>query len=93
MRRPTSDPLPPLAVPDGVEVRGYRPEDADAVLAVNAAAFAHHPEQGSLDAAGLAERDLAWQVAEGPELETFVGEAQVLTDDFAPVDQLLTPYG
>lgn len=44
-------------------------------------------------AAGLAERDLAWQVAEGPELETFVGEAQVLTDDFAPVDQLLTPYG
>ena len=25
-------------------------------------------------------------------LESFVGEASVLTDDFAPVDQLLTPY-
>ena len=44
-------------------------------------------------AAGLAERDLAWQVAEGSELDAFVGDAQVLTDDFAPVDQLLTPYG
>ena len=44
-------------------------------------------------AAGLAERDLAWQVAEEAELDAFVGDAQVLTDDFAPVDQLLTPYG
>ncbi|GAA3153248.1 hypothetical protein GCM10010531_00040 [Blastococcus jejuensis] len=44
-------------------------------------------------AAGLAERDLAWQVAEGSQLDAFVGDAQVLTDDFAPVDQLLTPYG
>ena len=44
-------------------------------------------------AAGLAERDLAWQVADGSELDAFVGDAQVLTDDFAPVDQLLTPYG
>lgn len=44
-------------------------------------------------AAGLVERDLAWQVAERPELDAFVGDAQVLTDDYAPVDQLLTPYG
>ena len=41
---------------DGVTVRGYRPEDADEVLRVNATAFAHHPEQGSMDAANLAER-------------------------------------
>jgi len=26
-------------------------------------------------------------------LAAFVGDAQVLTDDLAPVDQLLTPYG
>ncbi|NEK85278.1 spermidine synthase [Blastococcus saxobsidens] len=44
-------------------------------------------------AAALAERDLEWQVADGEELERFVGDAGVLTDDFAPVDQLLTPYG
>jgi mycothiol synthase len=56
MRRPTSLPLPELVVPDGVRVRGYRDDDAEQVLAVNAAAFAHHPEQGSLDLAGLAER-------------------------------------
>lgn len=40
----------------GVTLRGYVPADAAALLAVNAAAFAHHPEQGSLDAAGLAAR-------------------------------------
>jgi hypothetical protein len=44
-------------------------------------------------AAALAGRGLAWQVAGGPELTTFIGGAAVLTDDFAPVDQLLTPYG
>jgi spermidine synthase len=41
----------------------------------------------------LTERDLAWQVAEGNRLDEFVGDADVLTDDHAPVDQLLTPYG
>jgi mycothiol synthase len=54
MRRGAS----PVDVPeiDGVTIRGYRPEDADEVLRVNAAAFAHHPEQGSMDTANLAER-------------------------------------
>lgn len=56
MRRPTSLPLPELHVPDGVTVRGYRPEDEAEVLRVNAAAFAHHPEQGSMDADDLAAR-------------------------------------
>jgi mycothiol synthase len=48
----------PVAVPEveGVTIRGYRDSDAAEVLRVNAAAFAHHPEQGSLDAPGLAER-------------------------------------
>ncbi|WP_340537255.1 mycothiol synthase [Nocardioides sp. GXZ039] len=56
LRRPTAEPLPALEVPDGISIRGYTAADADQVLAVNAAAFAHHPEQGSLDAAGLAQR-------------------------------------
>ena len=48
----------PMEVPtvDGVTIRGYRADDADEVLRVNATAFAHHPEQGSMDAANLAER-------------------------------------
>jgi mycothiol synthase len=41
---------------EGVTIRGYRDSDADEVIRVNAAAFAHHPEQGSMDAANLAER-------------------------------------
>lgn len=57
MRRPTALPLPPVAPPEGVTVRGYAGEaDAAPLLRVNAAAFADHPEQGTLDATGLAER-------------------------------------
>lgn len=48
----------PVEVPEveGVTIRGYSDSDADEVLRVNAAAFAHHPEQGSMDTANLAER-------------------------------------
>jgi mycothiol synthase len=53
MRRPAGV----LPEPEGgVRIRAYAEEDADALLAVNAAAFAHHPEQGALDRQGLAER-------------------------------------
>lgn len=57
MRRPLSD-LPPLSEPaEGIVVRPFRVgADEDAFLAVNAAAFVHHPEQGHLDRAGLQER-------------------------------------
>lgn len=48
--------LPVRAADPAVTLRGFTPADADALLAVNAAAFAHHPEQGALDAAGLAAR-------------------------------------
>ena len=39
-----------------IPVRSFRPGDEAEVLRVNAAAFAHHPEQGSMDADELAER-------------------------------------
>jgi mycothiol synthase len=56
MRRDTAVPLPALDVPPGVEIRSYRAGDAAAVVAVNAAAFAHHPEQGAMDEDNLARR-------------------------------------
>lgn len=54
MRRPTTEPLP--AHRPHVEIRTFRPGDEAELLRVNAAAFAHHPEQGRMDAAELAER-------------------------------------
>ncbi len=48
MRRPLSAPLPPSDLPSGVRLRTFVPgQDEEAWLAVNAAAFAHHPEQGA----------------------------------------------
>ncbi|HEY6934044.1 MAG TPA: GNAT family N-acetyltransferase, partial [Marmoricola sp.] len=48
MELPAEVPLPQVAAPAGVVVRTFRPGDEEAVLEVNAAAFAHHPEQGGL---------------------------------------------
>ncbi|MFF9478157.1 mycothiol synthase [Streptomyces sp. NPDC014733] len=61
MRRPlTNLDLPEPQLPDGVTVRTFQPGQDDAAwLDVNAAAFAHHPEQGS-----LAQRDLDDRKAE-----------------------------
>lgn len=56
MRRSTAVALPPLEPPPGVTIRSYRDDDAPAIVAVNAAAFAHHPEQGAMDEANLARR-------------------------------------
>ncbi|HEX4977600.1 MAG TPA: mycothiol synthase [Nocardioides sp.] len=62
MRRPLTG-LPPLddaaarARAAGVAVRTFRPgEDEEAFLALNAEAFAHHPEQGGLTRADLERR-------------------------------------
>ena len=47
MRRPLGPELPPIPFPEGVTIRHFRPgHDEKAWLAVNARAFAHHPEQG-----------------------------------------------
>ena len=56
MSRPTSQPLAETPAAAGVRVRTFAPGDRDDVLRINAAAFAHHPEQGGMDAADFAER-------------------------------------
>ncbi|MGW4277134.1 mycothiol synthase [Streptomyces seoulensis] len=59
MRRPLTDfALPEAALPEGVTVRAFVPGQDDAAwLAVNAEAFAHHPEQGSLTQRDLDDRE------------------------------------
>ncbi|MFI6180769.1 mycothiol synthase [Nonomuraea sp. NPDC051191] len=48
MRRSLFAPLSPYTLPEGVELRTFVPgQDEQAWLTVNAAAFAHHPEQGA----------------------------------------------
>ncbi|GAA0450507.1 mycothiol synthase [Streptomyces stramineus] len=61
MRRPLAGlDLAAPALPEGVSVRTFRPGEDDAAwLAVNAAAFAHHPEQGSLTQRDLDDRKAA----------------------------------
>ncbi len=41
--------------------------------------------------ARLDEREVPWVVTQGEALERWIGDGMVLTDDHAPVDQLLTP--
>lgn len=64
-------------------------EDGGNVIAV----ASRQPVDAEAIAAAMTGKDLAWRVAEGADLDAFVGDAEVLTDDHAPVDQLLTPYG
>ena len=65
MRRSLSD-LQPVDVPEGVQVRSFRPGDEQALLEVNAHAFAHHPEQGHMTLEDLRERTSeAWFDPEG----------------------------
>ncbi|MGW0750056.1 mycothiol synthase [Streptomyces sp. NPDC002587] len=57
---PDADPLPEPVLPAGVTVRTFVPGSDDAAwLAANAAAFAHHPEQGA-----LTQRDLDDRIAQ-----------------------------
>ncbi|MEU3960154.1 mycothiol synthase [Streptomyces buecherae] len=66
LRRPLGEPalteIPEPTLPAGVTVRAFVPGKDDAAwLAVNAAAFAHHPEQGSLTQRDLDDRKAeAW---------------------------------
>ena len=57
MRRALSDLPAPGRPADGIDVREFRVgEDEEGWLAVNAEAFAHHPEQGAMTRADLDER-------------------------------------
>lgn len=57
MRRSLWAPLPPAQLPPGVRIRTFVPGQDDAAwLAVNAAAFAEHPEQGRWSAEDLSRR-------------------------------------
>lgn len=48
MRRSLNSPLPAAELPDGVELRAFRPgADEERWLALNARAFRDHPEQGA----------------------------------------------
>lgn len=42
--------------------------------------------------AALGDRDTGWTAIDGDDVDAWVGDAQILTDDHAPVDQLLQPY-
>ena len=57
MRRPLDVPLPPTWRIDGIDVRAFEPgREEDAFLALNAEAFAHHPEQGRMTRDDLEQR-------------------------------------
>jgi mycothiol synthase len=57
MERGLNEDLPEPVVPGGVEIRTFVPgQDEQEWLRVNAAAFAHHPEQALIDRDDLADR-------------------------------------
>ncbi len=64
-------------------------EDGGNLVAV----ASHRPLDTDALAGALRAQDSTWQIAAGDGVAAFAGDAQVLTDDAAPVDQLLTPYG
>lgn len=66
MSRPTSLPLAEPTIPDGVRIRTFKPTDEEALLEVNAHAFAHHPEQGHMTSEDFRERvNESWFDANG----------------------------
>ena len=56
LRKEFDGPVDTEAVPDGVTLRTFRIGDEDSIVAVNARAFAHHPEQGAMDRADFDRR-------------------------------------
>lgn len=56
MERPLTLDEARAPLPAGVSVRSFQPDDEGAVIAINGAAFADHPEQGAMDHADFQER-------------------------------------
>lgn len=57
MSRPLADVPPAPTPPDGIRIAAFRPgADDEAWVEVNARAFAHHPEQGSMTVQDLRDR-------------------------------------
>lgn len=65
LRREDAPPVD-VRLPEGVTIRTFSEADAEAVVAVNARAFASHPEQGAMDLADFHRRaSAAWFDPEG----------------------------
>ena len=79
-------PAPPSRRPETVTLQGGLGAGGNLV-----AIAAYAPLDLAALRTSLAERDLAWGVVYGAELDAWIGDARVLTDDHAPVDQILTP--
>ena len=56
------------------------------------AAASKEPVDAATWSRELRGRGLDWVAISGPDLDTWIADATILTDDFAPVDQLLTAY-
>ncbi|CCK24915.1 hypothetical protein BN159_0536 [Streptomyces davaonensis JCM 4913] len=74
---PTDIGLAPTATPKGGNL---------VVLASN------RPVDLSATQDSLDTRKTGWKIATGDDLTSWLGDTQLLTDDYAPVDQLLQPY-
>lgn len=72
---------------EGIRLRSFQPGDEAALLALNAAAFAHHPEQGSLSATDLADLMAQdWFDAEGLFLAEREADGELLGFHWTKVD-------
>lgn len=66
-----------------------KPDDDGGNLVV---AASNRPLDASAIQLGLASHRTGWSTLSGADLTAWIGDAEVLTDDYAPVDQLLEPY-
>ncbi|WP_234329628.1 fused MFS/spermidine synthase [Streptomyces viridochromogenes] len=63
------------------------PEGGNLVVLASNRPVDLHATQKALDT-----RQTGWKIATGDDLTAWTGDAHMLTDDYAPVDQLLQPY-